>query len=56
MNQLHSIAYELLNAIQRKCEQYWNEPNICDAEIHAVLENIHEAAGRAARSLNEPAA
>lgn len=27
----------------RKCEQYWNEHNIPDAEIHAALELIHGA-------------
>ena len=25
----------------RKCEQYWNEHNIPDAEVHAALELIH---------------
>ena len=27
----------------RKCEQYWNEHNIPDAEVHAALELIHSA-------------
>ena len=27
----------------RKCEQYWNEHNIPDAEMHAALELIHSA-------------
>ena len=53
MNQLHSIAYELLNAIQRKCEQYWNEMNIEDAEIHAVLGVIHTLAAQGRKSLDE---
>ena len=30
-----------LATIIRKCEQYWNEPNICDAEVHSILEFIH---------------
>lgn len=28
-------------AIRQKCEQYWNEHNISDEEIHAILEFIH---------------
>jgi hypothetical protein len=39
---------ERLRAIIAKCEQYWNEPNICDAEIHAILEFIHREAREAA--------
>jgi predicted nuclease with TOPRIM domain len=27
----------------RKCQQYWNEHDIPDAEIHAALETIHSA-------------
>mgnify|MGYP001615838382 CR=1 FL=1 len=30
--------------IQRKCEQYWNESIIEEAEMHAVLEFIHREA------------
>ena len=30
--------------IKEKCEQYWNEPNIPDAEIHAALEFIYSKA------------
>lgn len=33
-----------MRAIREKCEQYWNEHNIGDAEIHAVLEFIHREA------------
>jgi len=31
-----------MHTIRVKCEQYWNEHNIDDAEIHAVLEFIHK--------------
>ena len=27
--------------IREKCEQYWNEHNIPDAEMHTILEWIH---------------
>jgi len=27
--------------IREKCEQYWNEPRIGEAEVHAILEFIH---------------
>lgn len=27
--------------IQEKCEQYWNARNICDEEVHSILEMIH---------------
>jgi len=43
-----------LQAITEKCEQYWNEHNICDAEIHAVLEFIHQQARAVATALQEP--
>ena len=33
-----------IDSITQKCEQYWNEPNICDAEIHAALGVIHARA------------
>jgi len=32
---------DLIAEIKSKCEQYWNEANICDEEIHAILEFIH---------------
>lgn len=35
-----------LDNIIAKCEQYWNEFNICDAEVHAILEYIHREACR----------
>ena len=34
---------EAAEAAMRKCEQYWNEHNIPDAEIHNTLEAIHLA-------------
>lgn len=34
---------EAAKEVRSKCEQYWNEHNIGDAEIHAVLEFIHSA-------------
>jgi hypothetical protein len=43
-----------LSLIIRKCEQYWNEPNIGDAEIHAILENIHRWAREAAQPAGTP--
>lgn len=33
-----------LISIKEKCEQYWNEHNICDSEVHAILAFIHEEA------------
>ncbi len=36
----------LAQEITDKCEQYWNEFGICDAEIHAILEFIHERVRR----------
>lgn len=27
--------------IREKCEQYWNESKISDAEVHAILSFIH---------------
>lgn len=33
-----------LKVIRDKCEQYWNERNIGDAEIHAALEYIERCA------------
>ena len=41
---LRDIALRLagpIDAIKRKCEQYWNEHNISDAEVHAILEFIY---------------
>jgi hypothetical protein len=32
---------DIIAEIKSKCEQYWNEANICDEEIHAILEFIH---------------
>jgi len=32
---------DIIAEIKSKCEQYWNERNICDEEIHAILEFIH---------------
>jgi len=40
-------------AILRKCEQYWNEPNICDAEVDAALEAIHREASTLRRLRGE---
>ena len=37
-------ALERAATIQRKCEQYWNESIIEEAEMHAVLEFIHREA------------
>lgn len=31
-----------LDAIQRKCEQYWNEPDLSDEEVHAALDLIFQ--------------
>lgn len=54
-NAFHDLARDSaapgdpLTRIKEKCEQYWNEPNICDAEIHAILEFIHREARAAER-------
>jgi hypothetical protein len=32
---------DLLNVIRLKCEQFWNEHGLNDAEVHATLEFIH---------------
>ena len=37
-----AAARELADNIIEKCEQYWNEHNIPDAEMHVILERIHE--------------
>ena len=41
-----------INVIKDKCAQYWNEPGICDAEIHAVLEYIYDEANKVLREYN----
>ena len=38
-----------ITAAQAKCEQYWNEANIGDAEVHAALKFIHSTLAEAAR-------
>ena len=48
-----SDSREKLQAIIAKCEQYWNEPNIGDAEIHAALEAIHRDAREALLAAQE---
>lgn len=42
-----------LEKIQAKCEQYWNEPNICMEEIHSVLSIIHLAAEDAREEMTD---
>jgi hypothetical protein len=42
---------ERIAAILEKCEFYWNQDGICDAEIHAVLEGIHEHAREIGKEL-----
>ena len=37
----------------RKCEQYWNEHNIPDAEVHAALELIHGELRKALEASDE---
>jgi hypothetical protein len=37
-------SVELLQQIRRKCEQFWNEHNLGDAEVHVTLEFIHTRA------------
>jgi hypothetical protein len=37
-----SARAEALERIRQKCEQYWNEPAVCEAEFHAILEFIHK--------------
>lgn len=37
-------SLEHLKNISDKCEQYWNESNISDAELHAMLEYIYREA------------
>lgn len=32
-----------LNDIKAKCEQYWNDRDVNDAEFHAVLDAIHRS-------------
>jgi predicted transcriptional regulator len=39
--------------IQEKCEQYWNEDNVLDAEYHAALQMIHEDAQRISYAIAE---
>ena len=46
-------AVNQFKAIQEKCKQYWNEPNICDAEIHAALEVISGLAAQGRKVLDE---
>ncbi len=41
------IDKDPLKCILMKCEQYWNEHNICDEEVHASLETIHRWASDA---------
>ena len=41
-------------AIQRKCEQYWNEHGVSDAEYHAALGFIYQEAA-AIRALKSTA-
>lgn len=41
---LAGLPVEALNRIIEKTEQYWNESNICDAEVHAALEFINRQA------------
>lgn len=42
------LLKEKLRFITEKCEQYWNEDGLCDAEVHAALECIHRWAREAA--------
>lgn len=46
---------ERLTAILEKCEFYWNHDGIPDAEIHAVLERIHEHAREVAKAFSPQA-
>lgn len=45
---------DCVERIQNKCEQYWNEHNISDVEVHAILEFIHREAGQITRELYKP--
>lgn len=49
------MSEELKQAIQ-KCEQYWNETGISDAEVHAMLGFIHSRCATAATTLASQAA
>lgn len=42
---------ERIASILEKCEFYWNRDGICDAEVHAMLERIHEHAREISKAL-----
>lgn len=44
---------EQISAAMQKCRQYWNESDIGDAEIHAVLEWVHDCLLAALRGEEE---
>lgn len=46
-------AVQRFKAIQVKCEQSWNEMNVGDAELHAVLEAIFTLASQGRKDLDE---
>lgn len=50
------MADDPLKQILTKCEQYWNERNVCDEEYHAALAFIHARANEiiAAHPAPEP--
>jgi hypothetical protein len=46
---------DLLNVIRLKCEQFWNEHNLNDAEVHTTLEFIHARACKLLKRRSESA-
>lgn len=42
---------DILAEVQEKCQQYWNQSGICDAEVHAILSFINGRAIDAAATI-----